>query len=72
MENEIGELFKSGLILFFLSMFVSFFDSRVGNFLKKIAYLNAFSIIFLILIQIWLLFIKFTDVLEKIGDWKLF
>lgn len=69
-DKLIGELFRSGMALYVLSIFISMFDARIGSFLKKVAYLNAFSFIFLIFIQLWVLFIRFTDCLEKIGNWK--
>lgn len=69
-DKIIGELFRAGLCLYFLSIFVSIFDGRVASFLKKIAYLNGISVLFLIFFQLWVLFIKFTNALDKIGNWK--
>lgn len=69
-DKIIGELFCTGLGLYFLSVFVSIFDGRVADFLKKIAYLNGASVLFLIFFQLWTLFIRFTDALEKVGELK--
>lgn len=71
-DKIIKELFFAGLGLYFLSMFISIFDYKIGELLKKIAYLNIFSFLFLVAIQIWILFIRFTDTLERISNWRIF
>ena len=69
-DKILHELFKTGMILYLLSLFISLFDNRISYFLKKISYLNFFSFLFIIAIKLWTQFINFTNTLESLAKWK--
>ncbi|MGI6079250.1 MAG: hypothetical protein ACOYCB_14035 [Fastidiosipilaceae bacterium] len=69
-DKILHEIFKTGIGLYLLSLFISLFDNKIASFLKKISYLNFFSFLFIIVIKLWTQFIKFADTLENLANWR--
>ena len=72
LDKVISELFMTGLSLYVLSIFVAFFDINIGNFLRKISYLFAFSILFIVVISVFTIFNDLIDAINNLSESRIF
>lgn len=76
MEGEISkvdimikELFATGAMMYFLSIFSSIFNPQVSKMLKTISYFCIAFFILLILFQLWETVNHLIEVLDNLSKW---
>lgn len=71
-DKILKEVIWTGISLYVISMFVEFFDYKIGIFLRKVSYLFALSVLLIIGSSLYTTFSELVDVLGKISEFKIF
>lgn len=71
-DKIIAELIWTGISIYVLSIFIAFFDTKIGNFLKQISYLFAFSFLIILGNSVYITFNNLIVAINKLSESKVF
>lgn len=69
-DAMIKELFVTGAMTYFLSIFSSIFNPQVAKMLRAISYFCIAFFILIILFQLWETLNHFIEVLDNLSKWR--
>lgn len=69
-DSMVKELFLTGAMTYFLSIFSSIFNPQVSKMLKAISYFCIAFFVLLILFQVWETINHLIETLDNLSKWK--